>query len=142
MKYLLDSSVLSELRKQRRCDPALTRWYAESKREGMCTSVLVIGELRRGIERLRRRDPASANALDGWLHEIRRRYSGRILPVDEAVADAWGRLGVPDPVPAVDGLLAATALVHGLVLATRNVEDVASTGVRAVNPFDAYFASR
>ncbi|HMG54147.1 MAG TPA: type II toxin-antitoxin system VapC family toxin, partial [Kofleriaceae bacterium] len=98
-------------------------------------SVLVIGELRQGVERLRRRDPTAAAALDRWLRELVQHHADRTLPVDADVTDRWGRLNVPDPLPAVDGLLAATALVHSLTLVTRNVRDVRTTGVRHVDPF-------
>lgn len=74
--------------------------------------------------------------LARWLDEVRVAFEGRILVIDPAVADEWGRLSVAAPVPVVDGLLAATAKVHGLVLATRNVRDVARTGARVVNPFE------
>jgi predicted nucleic acid-binding protein len=97
--------------------------------------VLVIGELRQGVERLRRRDPPAAAKLDRWLHELIERHADRTLPVDAAVADRWGRLNVPDPIPAVEGLLAATALAHSLTLVTRNVRDVRRTGVRHLDPF-------
>lgn len=101
----------------------------------MYLSVVVIGELRQGIEGLRRRDPSSAAHLDRWLLELLQRHADRVLSVDAAVADRWGRINVPDPISAVDGLLAATALVHSLTLVTRNVRHVQRTGVRHVDPF-------
>ena len=79
---------------------------------------------------------ASAQRLDHWLGDLAERYKGRILPVDAPVAQLWGRLNLPDPLPAVDGLLAATALIHDLTLVTRNTRDVARTGARVLNPFD------
>lgn len=100
-------------------------------------SVLVVGEIRTGIERIRRRDDEAARALDRWLRELLRTHEQRILPIDLAVAEEWGRLNAPVRVSAVDGLLAATAKVHGLSLATRNVRDVVRAGVRVVNPFEA-----
>jgi hypothetical protein len=98
--------------------------------------VLLIGEVRGGIERLRRRDPSSAERLDEWLVGIERDFSARILPVTRDIADRWGRLNVPSPVAPIDGLLASTALAHGHTLVTRNTKDVARTGVRLLNPFD------
>ncbi len=136
MSYLVDTNVLSELRKGRRCDPKVLRWFAAVAEEDVFLSVLVVGEIRRGIERIRRRDARSARALDGWLRKLVAGHRERVLPVDETVAEEWGRLSVPDPMPVVDGLLAATARVHGLTLATRNVRDVARTGVSCVNPFE------
>lgn len=74
--------------------------------------------------------------MERWLRRLVRAHDDRILPVDLAVAQEWGRLNVPDPLPVVDGLLAATAKVHGLTLATRNVKDIVRTGVPVVNPFE------
>ena len=109
-------------------------WYAGTPAAELYTSVLVLGEVRRGIESIRRRDAISATALEHWLGRIVDGFADRILPIDAAVADRWGALNVPDPVPTVDGLLAATALVHDLVLVTRNVRDVSGTGVRVLDP--------
>jgi predicted nucleic acid-binding protein len=98
-------------------------------------SVLVVGELRQGVERIRRRDPDQAEKLDRWLLALTARYSPRILAVEVEIAELWGHLNVPDPLPAVDGLLAATAIIHDLTLVTRNTADVERTGVRLFNPF-------
>ena len=134
MSWLLDTNVISELRKGERADPGVRAWYAGTLAAELYTSVLVLGEVRRGIESIRRRDAISATALEHWLGRIVDGFTDRILPVDAAVADRWGALNVPDPVPTVDGLLAATALVHDLVLVTRNVRDVSGTGVRVLDP--------
>ncbi len=99
-------------------------------------SVLVIGELRRGIDSLRRRDAPQAKRLEARLADLYAKMSGRILPVSAAIAERWGRMNVPDPFPVVDGLLAATALEHDLVLVTRNVRDIERSGVRYFNPFE------
>ncbi|MCC7375833.1 MAG: type II toxin-antitoxin system VapC family toxin [Verrucomicrobiales bacterium] len=135
MRYLIDTNVLSELRKGARADAAVREWFADSSRGELYLSVLTLGEIRSGIERIRSRDVAAAEALDSWLSRVTTEYSDRILPVDEAVAEAWGRFHPGRPVPVIDGLLAATALVHDLVLVTRNDSDVRSTGVRWLNPF-------
>ncbi len=137
MSYLVDTNVLSELRKGQRCDPNVFRWFSTVPDEDVFLSVLVIGEIRRGIERIRRRDARSARTLDTWLRRLLADHRDRVLWVDEAIAEEWGRLSVPDPMPVVDGLMAATARVRGLTLATRNVKDVARTGVPCVNPFEA-----
>jgi predicted nucleic acid-binding protein len=131
---LLDTNIVSELRKGERADAGLRAWFAEADEESLYTSVLVVGELRRGIESIRRRDVPSALALEHWLAALTDGFADRILPVDQAVADRWGRLNVPDPVPTVDGLLAATALVHGLTLVTRNTRDVSRTGAPFLDP--------
>ena len=135
MSFLLDTNVVSELRKGKRCHAGLARWYATLQDADIFLSVLTLGEIRRGVERIRRRDPASAGVLEDWLARLLREHAERVLPVDARVADEWGRLNVPDPLPAVDGLLAATARVHDLTLATRDFGGVARTGVRLVNPF-------
>ena len=137
MSYLLDTHVVSELRKRERCDPCVSAWYSTTAGAEKFLSVLTIGEIRRGIEGIRRRDTSSARALDVWLAKLLADYAARILTVNQPIADEWGRLNVPDPLPVIDGLLAATAMVHGLTLVTRNVDDVKRTGVRCLNPFEA-----
>jgi hypothetical protein len=134
VSWLLDTNIVSELRKGERADPRLRAWFTASDEEALFTSVLVIGEIRRGIESLRRRDVPSALALEHWLAALTDGFADRILPVDRNVAEEWGRLNVPDPVPTVDGLLAATARVHGLTLVTRNTRDVTRTGVPLLDP--------
>jgi hypothetical protein len=91
--------------------------------------------VRQGIERLRRRDPAQAERLEQRLALIRAGFAERILPISAAIAERWGRNNVPNALPVVDGLLAATALEHGLILVTRNVRDVERSGVSLLNPF-------
>ena len=135
MTYLLDTNVLSELRKGRRCHPNVAAWFTEVADAHLFLSVLVIGEIRRGVEVIRRRDTAGATALDQWLTRLVRDHGERILPVDRAVAEQWGRLAATRTGSVVDSLLAATARVHGLTLVTRNVRDVQWTGVSCVNPF-------
>jgi hypothetical protein len=133
--YLLDTSVLSELRKGRRCNPGVAAWFSGVADADLCLSVLVLGEVRRGIETIRRRDGAKAAALEHWLARLVRDHGERILPVDRQVAEEWGRLTAVRAASVVDGLLAATARVHSLTLVTRNVRDVQWTGVSCMNPF-------
>ena len=135
MSYLVDTNVVSELRKGRRCDPGVASWFAAASSEDLFLSVLTIGEIRKGIESIRRRDARAAEALELWLGDVVAAHADRILPVDEVIAQQWGRFNVPDPLPVLDGLLAATASVHGLTLVTRNVRDVERTGVSCLNPF-------
>lgn len=137
MKVLIDTNVIAELRKGARANPNVRAWFAALDPEAVVLSALTIGEIRRGLESLRRRDPVSARALDRWLRRLVADYEDSILPVTLEIAEEWGRLSVPDPLPVIDGLLAATARVHHLTLATRNVKDVARTGVDLVNPFEA-----
>ncbi len=136
-EFLLDTNVVSELRKGPRAVPSVRAWYEAIDEDGLYLSVLVIGELGRGVERIRRRDKISAQKLEIWLRGVVDDFSDRVLPVTESIARIWGSFGVPDPISTVDGLLAATAQHHGLVLVTRNVKDVASTGVAVVNPFES-----
>ncbi len=135
MSFLLDTNVISELRKGRRADPNVTSWFAGLVDEEIFLSALTLGEIRRGIESVRRRDSDSAAALGRWLAGLSEAYGGRILPIDRAIAEEWGRMSVPDPLSVIDGLLAATARVQGLTLATRNIADVKATGVELFDPF-------
>ena len=135
MSWLLDTNVVSEIRKGPRGDPGVRRWAA-GRHDEAWLSVLTVGEIRRGIEQKRRKDELAARPLEVWLQGLLGSFASRILPIDARVAELWGRLNVPDPVPTVDGLIAATALIHGLTLVTRNVKDVAGTGVRVLNPFE------
>ena len=134
-KFLLDTNVISELRKGPRAHAGVRDWFKSVDDAAVYLSVLVIGEIRQGIESLRRRDAVAAAKLDRWLHELVQSHGERVLSVDGAVADRWGRLNVPDRISAVDGMLAATALVHAATLVTRNVRHVQRTGVRHLDPF-------
>jgi hypothetical protein len=116
MGYLIDTNVWSELQKGQRANPGVQRWFECIAAEELYLSVMVVGEVRRGIERLRRRDPQQAGYLEQRLEQLQDAMAGRILPISSPVAERWGRINVPDPLPVVDGLLAATALEHGLVL--------------------------
>lgn len=136
MGLLIDTNVISELRKKKGPHPNVAVWFASVEERDIYLSVLVIGEIRRGIESLRRRDATAARALETWLMQIEARYADRILPVTRDIAERWGRLSSPGILPVVDGLLAATALVHGHTLVTRNTQDVARTGVPVLNPFE------
>jgi toxin FitB len=136
VRFLVDTNVIGELRKGARCDANVARWFEGVEDDDLYIGVVTLGELRYGIERARRRDPQQALALERWLDRIERAFDDRILPVDRQVADVWGRINVPDPLPTADALLAATAKVHGLTLATRNVRDIVRTGVSYLNPFE------
>jgi len=135
VNYLLDTNVLSELRKGEKVNPNVRTWYETVPAESLYLSVLTLGEVRIGIERCRRRDPAAAVSLENWLLNTERYYSSRILSVDQHCADLWGRLNSPNPVSCIDGLLAATALANQMTLVTRNVQDIDKTGVLFINPF-------
>lgn len=134
MRYLLDTNVVSELTKKRP-HPAVVAWRDDTSPDDQFVSVLVLGEIRRGAELLRPRDPTKAQLIDEWLTSLSVEFERRILVVDQAIADAWGRLDVPDRLPTADGLMAATALVHDMTLVTRNTADIRRPMVRTFNPF-------
>lgn len=135
MTLLVDTNVVSELRKGDRAHATVREWYQGVEDGDIHLSALVMGELRRGVELVRKRDTTQANALDRWLTRLVSLHADRILPVDRAVAEEWGRLAARRTASMADTLMAATALVHGLILVTRNVNDVAWTGVPWLNPF-------
>ena len=133
--YLLDTNVISEVRKAEGCHARVARWYERAGDGHLFLSVIVLGEIRRGMRMLARRDARRAKALDEWFAALKGAFAGRILPVSEAVAEAWGELNAERTYPAFDGLLAATALAHDLILVTRNTDDVRGSRVRVLNPF-------
>jgi predicted nucleic acid-binding protein len=133
--YLLDTNVASETRKGQRVNAGVMAWLESVEDTDLFLSVLVLGEIRKGIEQARPKDPVKAQALERWLAGLEQKYGDRVLPVTAAVADQWGRLSAIRPISTVDGLLAATALAHDLTLVTRDVTDVAHTGVKLINPF-------
>ena len=135
MSYLLDSNVLSELRRKTP-DAAVLEWFARRPASTLYLSVLTFGELRKGIEGVP--DAKRRMALTDWLEtELPAFFAGRILPVDAQVADRWGRLlsAAGRPLPAIDSLLAASAAQHGLSMVTRNSRDFADLGLDVINPW-------
>lgn len=135
MSYLIDTNVLSELRR-RDPDAKVVRWMSERPATTLYLSVLTLGELRKGIEGLP--EGERKRRLLDWLEvELPAFFTGRILPVDARVADRWGRLVAQAgrPLPAIDSLLAATALAHGLTLITRNLKDFQHPGLAVVDPW-------
>jgi predicted nucleic acid-binding protein len=135
VSFLIDTNVISEIRKGGRCDPGVAAWWADVAEDDLWLSALVLGEIRKGVELARRRDPQKAEALEAWLGEVVAGFADRVLPVDAAVAEEWGRMNAIRPVPVIDALLAATAKANGLTLVTRNEADVAGIGVEVLNPF-------
>jgi predicted nucleic acid-binding protein len=134
--YLIDTNIISEVGKGRRCDRHVAAWYRDTRDDELFLSVLVVGEIRQGIERLRPRNRQRAAALEQWLQEILTSFGERVLPIDERVAQVWGRMNARAPLAAVDSLLAATAEAHGMTLVTRNLKDIERSGVRCLNPFE------
>jgi predicted nucleic acid-binding protein len=135
VSFLADTNVLSELRKRTRANPNVRAWMETNGWRAIHTSWIAVAELRRGVALVRRRDPAQATALDHWISEIIGLMEDRIFPVDGAVAEIWARLMVPNPRPAMDTLIAATAAVQGLTLATRNVRDFEGSGLEVFDPW-------
>ncbi len=134
MAYLLDTCLLSELRKAR-CNAGVTAWIGSIEPEEAFLSVITLGEIRRGIELHRAKDAKAAGALEKWLLGLEAHYAERILPITPTVADRWGRLSPTHPLPVSDGLIAATALEHRLAVVTRKIADFQRSGVNTLNPF-------
>jgi predicted nucleic acid-binding protein len=136
VSWLIDTNIISEVRKGARCHLAVAAWWSGVEDRHLFLSTLTIGEIRKGVEGIRTRDPDKARALETWLQAILQAFGPRILGIDAAVAESWGRISAIRSVPVVDALLAATASVHGLVLVTRNAADVSGLGVPILNPFE------
>lgn len=134
MAYLLDTCVLAELRKPH-CNQGVTTWMTGIRSEETFLSVLTVGEIRRGIELHRPKDPKAAGALERWLLGLEAHYANRIIPITTAIADRWGRLCLNQPLPVSDALIAATGLEHKLTVVTRNLSDFQRSGVNTLNPF-------
>ena len=136
MRFLLDCNVLSELRKRRRCEARVRQWFDAQSEEDLVISVITLGEISARIAQIAPRDPEQAQVLEEWLAQTKVELSDRILPVTADVAELWGCLSPRKPLPATDGLLAATALEHDLICVTRNVSDFERSGVRLLNPWE------
>jgi toxin FitB len=135
VSYLLDTNVLSETRK-RRSVQGVREWIASTPADLLYVSVLTLGEIERGIARIRDRgDRPQAFALERWLREVEAGFAERIIPVTLRVAGEWGRQHLEQPIPVIDALIAATAKVHGWTVVTRNARDFERTGVQVLNPF-------
>ena len=137
MTFLIDTNIISEVRKGGRGNPTVAAWWNGVDEDDLWLSSLVLGEIRKGVELVRRRDPRKAEALEAWLAEVMSHFGNRVLPVDTAVAEQWGRMNAIRPLPVIDALMAATAKANGLTLVTRNAADVAGLDVDVLNPFEA-----
>ena len=138
MSYLLDTNVVSELRKigDGKADARVAAWVDAEDAESFFISAITILELERGVLGIQRRDAAQGARLRAWLdNHVRPEFAGRILPIDDQIAMRCAHLHIPDRRTEDDALIAATALVHGLTVATRNVRDFEGTGVVVVNPW-------
>ena len=138
--YLIDTNVISEARKDKTANRGVQAFFkdAATRSTGLYLSVITIGELRRGVELIRHRgDLPQSEKLEAWLAKLLATYASLILPLDQDIAQLWGRLRVPHHENAIDKQIAATALIHDLTLVTRNTQDFAGTGVRLLDPFTA-----
>lgn len=134
MSFLLDTNVISEIRRGR--DSNVRAWAGKVDDVDLHLSVMTVGEIRKGTEMLRGRDPSRADMFASWLAELHTRFADRIVPVDTRVAEAWGQLNATKPRNTVDSLIAATARVHDLTVVTRNTGDFEGCGVLLVNPWE------
>ena len=137
--YLLDTNVLSEIRKKQNSNKGVRKFFEWVIKGGeqIYVSVITIGELRRGIELIRHRgDERQASQLEQWLGALLNEYQDFILDMDEATAQTWGKLRVPHHENALDKQIAATAIINGLTIVTRNTKDYQKTGVQVFNPFE------
>jgi toxin FitB len=132
LKYVLDTNVVSAARKH---SEPVARWLAGKSPGNLFISVLTLGEIARGAELKRRKDPLAAGYIDAWLEKTRRAFAARTLPVTEAIAEEWGRLSALRMRGDVDGLIAATAIVHGCAVVTRNVADFADLELDVIDPW-------
>ena len=136
MRYLLDTNVVSELRKGPARAPEVAGWARSVESADLGMSVLVLGEIRHGIEVLRRRgDTTQADMFTTWLDRLKAEFADRLISVSRTVAERWGELRGVTPLPPIDGLMAATALEHDLTFVTRDTAALADTGVRLLNPW-------
>jgi toxin FitB len=134
--YLIDTNVVSERRRGPVANNGVIDFFKRVSVDDRFLSVITLGEIRRGVQNIRhRRDHEQANSLERWLDDVAIEYADRMLPVDHEIADLWGRLRVPHPENELDKLIAATAIVYGLTVVTRNLADFAKTGVPCENPF-------
>jgi toxin FitB len=135
--YVLDTDVVSHLRRPEKAHPNVVAWASNTPVTPHFISTITLLELERGILSMERKDAAQGAILRAWMDsQILVRFSGRILPVDITVAQRCAKLHVPDPKPERDALIAATALVHGMTVVTRNVDDFKPTGVEILNPWE------
>jgi predicted nucleic acid-binding protein len=133
LSFLLDTNVVSEIRRGR--DRHVRSWISRADDIDLHLSVMTLGEIRKGIELVRDRDPAQASVFDSWLSELHTRFADRILSIDARIAEDWGRLNAAATRNTVDSLIAATARIHGLTVVTRNTGDFERCGVPLLNPW-------
>jgi predicted nucleic acid-binding protein len=135
--YVLDTDVVSHLRRVRKVHPNVAAWAADKPTELFFLSSITLHEIELGTLLMERKDAAQGRILRDWIdQQVLPDFDGRILPIDSAVAQRCAKLHVPDPKPLRDSFIAATALVHGMTVVTRNVDDFKTTGVEVLNPWE------
>jgi predicted nucleic acid-binding protein len=136
VKYLLDTNVISEFRKGPRCHPQVSAWFASVPGDDLYLSVLALGELHKGLESISARDPSQAGALARWIEGLHTTFASRLIDVDMAIAQEWGRMNAVRPLPAVDSLMAASAKIRRMTFVTRDAAAVSDLGAVILDPFD------
>jgi predicted nucleic acid-binding protein len=136
VSFLLDTNVVSEARRKKP-DAKVVAWVAHADPADLFISALTLGEIAKGVAMRAKQSPVQAKGLEQWLIATRVSYADRIITVDADIAETWGRLDASRSLPIVDGLLAATALVRGMTLVTRNVRDIADVGIAVLNPWNS-----
>ena len=137
MSYLIDTNIISEVERATGATHVLFDLVLFRSPTGICclNRTLVLGEIRKEVEFARSRDPDKAVALERWQRQVEAAFDGRVVAIDNAVSDQWGRMCAIRPIPVIDGLLAATAATNGLTFVTRNDRDIAGLGAKVLNPF-------
>ena len=135
MSFVLDTNVVSELKRGTRADPNVVAWRARYAQEDLFLSVITTGEIRKGIEESHRKDVGKAANFEHWLGFLEEEFENRILSVTPDISDLWGRLVARSNISPLDGIIAATAAHFGYTVATRNERDFQKTGVDFINPF-------
>lgn len=136
MKYLVDTNVISEIRKRDRAHPSVKAWWNSVSPSAVFISVLTLGEIRRGIRVIEARDSKQAAFLTVWLEGLSRFFAARLVPVDERAALVWADISAKRSLPMIDSLIAACAASRDMTFITRNTKDIADSGVRYFNPFE------
>ena len=136
MKYLVDTNVISEIRKGERGHRQVLNWWSSIHRSQIFLSVLTVGEIHRGILGLRGKDLHQASHLEAWLEGLIQVFGSRLIPVDQRTALVWAEIRTGRTLPMIDSLMAATAISMNLTFATRNTKDIRDCGVRYINPFE------
>ena len=135
MKYLVDTSIVAEVRKGARADKGVAKWWASVRDDRIYLSVLALADIRRSIERMRPRDAERASALEWWLFKLLAASDDRVLPIDRRAAEAWGRVSAVRSVGMREGLVFATARAHRMVLVSRTANSFAGLGIEVFDPF-------